>query len=89
MKRAVMLITVADRTAAAGKVQELLTRSGCEIKTRLGLHSTGQSTCCSGGSSCGNDGLIFLELAGDPKADSSLAKQLNKVKGVKAKLVTL
>ena len=36
--RVIMGIQVGDREQEAVKVQELLTKQGCIIKTRLGLH---------------------------------------------------
>lgn len=87
MKKTVMLLKVADRTAAAVKVQELLTKHGCSIRTRLGLHSTA-STCSGPVCSCSDEGLIFLELE-NAKAGQALAADLRKVKGVVSKLVTL
>jgi hypothetical protein len=44
-----------DRVNTASQVQELLTKYGCEINTRLGLHVACQDTCSK-------DGLILLEF---------------------------
>ena len=51
-------VLITDRQKEAGKVQALLTKFGCSIKTRLGLHEVTDNLCSS-------SGLIILELTGD------------------------
>ena len=58
MNRTVLLILIESRMQAAVKVQEVLTKFGCLIKTRLGLHDVGPNICAE-------TGLIFLELFGE------------------------
>lgn len=82
MKNTVMLILVDHRQEAAPMVQKILTGWGCFIKTRLGIHNGVLE-------SCSPTGLIFLELVGDEEKHGELARKLNLVKGVKAKLVTM
>lgn len=53
--RYIMGIQVGDREHEAIRVQELLTKHGCIIKTRLGLHEAGDSQCSS-------RGLIIIEF---------------------------
>lgn len=55
MKTIIMAIKIGNRNQAASDVQGLLTEYGCIIKTRLGLHSAGES--------CSSNGLIILELS--------------------------
>jgi len=52
-------INLRDRLHDTEKVQHILTKYGCIIKTRLGLHDTEEP---------GSEGLgfILLELTGDP-----------------------
>lgn len=57
MKTIIMAISVGNRIEAASEVQELLTKYGCIIKIRLGLHNTGDD--------CSRRGLIILELSAD------------------------
>lgn len=54
--RTIMGIQIGDREHEAIKVQELLTKYGCLIKTRLGLHETAVEGQCS------SKGLIILEF---------------------------
>ncbi len=82
MKRDVLLVLVNMRKEAATTVQKILTEWGCLVKTRLGLHEGVLEDCSE-------SGLIFLELAGEKEKHVELARKLNLVKGVQAKLVTL
>ncbi|MBN2259166.1 MAG: hypothetical protein JW702_01325 [Clostridiales bacterium] len=52
--RIIVGIKVSHRSDEAKQVQEILTKYGCIIKTRLGLHDAG--------SECSDEGLILLEL---------------------------
>jgi len=82
MERSVLLILIENRSAAAVKVQEILTRYGCFIKTRLGLHEVTPQVCSE-------TGLIFIELSGDKKEHLKFEEELQKLKGVSVKLVEL
>lgn len=62
-KLTILGIKIEDRMKEAGEVQKLLSRYGCSIKTRLGLHEVA-------GDYCSTSGLIILELAG-PAEDRS------------------
>lgn len=55
-------IQVGNRENEALKVQELLTKNGCIIKTRLGLHESSDAACST-------SGLIILEFLPDKEAD--------------------
>lgn len=82
MQRDVLLILVSSRKESANTVQKILTEWGCLIKTRLGLHEGVLEECSE-------SGLIFVELVGDKEKHAELARKLNLLKGVEAKLVTL
>lgn len=70
-------IQIQDRVAAAETVQDALTKNGCCIRTRLGLHEVGNT--------CAPAGLILLELAGDPKEWEKLESDLGALKGISVK----
>jgi hypothetical protein len=72
----VLGVMVANRSEAAIKVQEILTKFGCSIRTRLGLHELEMDHC----ESCG---LILLELMGDPQECIRLENELWAVEGTK------
>lgn len=79
----IMAIKISPRTSAAPKVQEILTRYGCIIHTRLGLHEATENTCST-------SGLILLNLM--PTAKEEIAKldaELNAIEDVTAKLLNL
>ena len=63
-------------------VQKILTGWGCFVKTRLGIHDGVLENCS-------DSGLIFLELTGEPEKHEEIARKLNLVKGVDARLVPL
>lgn len=61
MEKVIMGIQLDQRTKDAVTVQELLTKSGCYIKTRLGLNQNIISTTTDE-ESCGTKGLIIIEF---------------------------
>ncbi|WP_303868333.1 hypothetical protein [Acetobacterium wieringae] len=68
--RQIMGIQVGNRENEALKVQELLTKNGCIIKTRLGLHESSEEMCSI-------TGLIILEFLPNKEADiAELEKEL-------------
>jgi len=79
MGQKVVVIGVKHRREEADKLQKLLTEHGCEVKARLGLHEAG--TVCS------DEGLIILQLVPDDPLGESMVEELNKLDGIKAKLV--
>ncbi len=62
-------ILVTNRENESAKVQYILSKFGCIIKTRLGLHESSETGCIS----CG---LIILELTGDIAEMEKLEKEL-------------
>ena len=64
------------------KVQEVLTRNGCNIRFRLGLHDAGLE-------SCSNSGLILLQVCGAKTEVEQLQAELQQVPHVKVKLMSL
>lgn len=76
--RTIMGIEIQNREELAVEVQKRLTEHGCIIKTRLGLHETGNF--------CSPSGLIILEFGQDEKGEYDvLEKQLNEIDGVVAR----
>lgn len=75
-------IRVDNRIGNALKIQETLTKNGCIIKTRLGLHEVSET-------SCANDGLILLQPCGNKEEIEKLVADLNALDGVRAKLIDL
>lgn len=77
----VMSVLINHRSKKAVDVQDILTKYGCIIKMRLGLHETGDA--------CSEDGLIILQLEDDKSQIQALMKDLNSIEGVKAKNIEL
>ncbi len=71
-------VLITNREKEAGNVQRILTKFGCTIKTRLGLHEISNDLC----SPCG---LILLELLGDTSEMDKLEKELDQLSGVQLK----
>ncbi|HAR63895.1 MAG: hypothetical protein DKM50_11285 [Candidatus Margulisiibacteriota bacterium] len=82
MEKVILPFLLDKRSEEAVEVQKILTEYGCIIRTRLGLHDADESMCS-------DFGLIILELIGDRSQQESLHKKLNRVHGVKGKLVVL
>ncbi len=68
-------IQIIDRVKEAGKVQDVLTKFGCSIKTRLGLHEVSNDICST-------SGLLILELCGDQSEQDKLENVLNDIDGI-------
>lgn len=82
MKKIVILgLYITDRVIEAIKVQDVLTKFGCSIKTRLGLHEVQENFCSS-------NGLIILELTGNEEEMVKLEKELLKIEGLGVQKMT-
>lgn len=75
-------ILIGKRKDSAVKVQELLTKNGDMIKTRLGIH---HEPGCENPAS----GFVFLEVVGTEERIGKLCDDLNAIENVTAKNVTL
>jgi hypothetical protein len=71
-ERWIIGINVTDRVNEAEKVQAILTKFGCSIKTRLGLHEVTNNYCDEGV-------LILVELTGDLQECEKLENELRKI----------
>ena len=71
-------VHITDRVKDVADVQEILTKFGCTIKTRLGLHEVKDDFCA-------RNGLIILQLTGSIEEFVKLEKELLKIKGLEVK----
>ena len=78
----IMAVLQENRVETATKVQEVLTRNGCNIRFRLGLHDAGLE-------SCSNSGLILLQVCGAKTEVEQFQAELQQVPHVKVKLMSL
>ncbi len=68
-------VHITNRVKHVSSVQDLLTKYGCNIRTRLGLHHVSSDYCSP-------NGLMILEMAGDDKLCFELMDKLNTIEGV-------
>ncbi len=74
--RVILGIQIGDREHEALRVQELLTKHGCIIKTRLGLHESGEGLCSS-------KGLVLLEFLPNKEVEiEEMESELSKLESV-------
>ena len=78
----IMAILQENRVDTAVKVQDVLTKYGCNIRVRLGLHDAHVD-------SCSNSGIILLQLCGEQALTTQLEKELQAVPNVKVKYMNL
>jgi len=70
-------VLLKERQENAKDVQQVLTKHGCIIKTRLGVHTASEDACSP-------QGLIILEIIENPgKELSELESELSAFKNVK------
>lgn len=71
-----------NRVETAPKVQEILTRYGCNIRMRLGLHDAALGECS-------NTGLILLQICGEKNEIAEMERKLQDLPYVKVKTMSL
>lgn len=76
----IMAIKINGRIAKAPHVQEILTKYGCNIKTRVGFHETNEDQCSM-------DGILILQLFGDEDDIRTMFAELEKLDGVVPKMI--
>lgn len=76
-----VLVKLKTREEEAVKVQEVLTRHGCDISVRLGLHE-------QAGAACSPSGVIVLQVT-TAQAVKSLVRDLKALRGVEARSVSI
>jgi hypothetical protein len=82
METTIMAVTIDPRSAHAPQVQTVLTKHGCIIKTRLGLHEVSRD-------SCSEEGLIILHIHSSLDEIETLKNELLDIDGVKVKYMSL
>ncbi|HPD89592.1 MAG TPA: hypothetical protein PLU75_09010 [Oscillospiraceae bacterium] len=75
-------IRMDNRVGNSLSLQQALTRNGCKIKARLGLHEASEDVCA-------RDGLIVLQPCGEKEEVERLVRELNRLDGIIAKLIDL
>lgn len=78
----IMAIVQENREETALQVQEVLTKYGCYIRVRLGLHDAAVHECSG-------QGIILLQLCGADIPLDEFAGELQVIDGVKVKYMTI
>lgn len=78
MKKTIIGLQLQDRDKISKDLQSVLTKHGCVIKTRIGLHDIHENTCAP-------EGTILLDLHGSSEKISELEKGLSKIGGITIK----
>jgi len=73
----IMSILVKRRSKKAPELQTILTKYGCMIRVRLGLHELENI--------CNETGLILLVIAGDEEEIKKLESEINELDGITTK----
>jgi hypothetical protein len=71
-------VHITDRVEKVSDIQTILTKFGCTIKTRLGLHEVREGFCA-------RSGLIILELNGSREEFIKLENELLNIDGLEVK----
>ena len=74
-------IKLTNRVELSNDFQNIISKYGCAIKTRIGLHST-----CS--SVCANWGIVLLEII-DANVKNPLMQEVSKLEDVKVQSMSL
>jgi hypothetical protein len=77
-KHIIVGVHITERVQHASQVQEILTKFGCSIRTRLGLHEADAKICSP-------NGLILLELVDDESVLAEMTASLQAIGGVEVK----
>ena len=73
-------LKVKNRVSNATEVQNVLTKFGCSIKARIGLHDAGEEFCSP-------DGLMVLQVCGEKTEIENMVAALQDIPGVSAQLM--
>jgi hypothetical protein len=80
-KTTVLGVLLGKRVDTAPKFQELITKYGCIINTRIGLHHVAEKACPMGG-------VILLDLIGEDHAMQALEKDLKELPDIQIQKMT-
>ena len=78
----IVAVKLSQRSEFAPKFQEILSKYGCNIKTRIGLHDATTTTCSP-------DGIILLDVIGNNNEVNSLINELTEIKELIVKTIEI
>lgn len=74
-------VKLIQRTLSSLKFQEILTKYGCNIKTRIGLHHVTDNVCSS-------EGVILIEAIGEQSIINDFEEELKLLDEVELQKMT-
>lgn len=75
-------VKVNHRMEYATKFQEILSKFGCNIRTRIGIHETSDNICSS-------DGVIILDVIGEINVINLLIAELSSIPELVVKTIEI
>jgi len=73
-KTTILGVLLRKRTIASTEFQAILSKYGCSIKTRIGLHQASDNVCSP-------DGVILLDIIGEDSELNALEAELRAIDG--------
>jgi len=73
-KTTILGVFLRKRTVTAAAFQEILSKYGCSIKTRIGIHTANENVCSP-------DGVILLDIIGEESELAALESELKAIDG--------
>ena len=67
-------VLLRKRTITSPEFQAVISKHGCIIKTRIGVHNTSEGVCLP-------EGVILLDLIGTPEEKQALENDLRNIDG--------
>lgn len=71
----IIALYIRDRIKEAGKLQTALSKHGCILASRIGLHEVSEDKCS-------RNGIILLQLTGNENDLSNFEADINAIGGV-------
>ncbi len=80
MKITIIGLLILDRVKEAGRTQKVLSKYGCLIKSRLGLHEVTEAVCS-------RRGIMLLDVNTNHENYASFCKELYEIGGLQVKMM--
>lgn len=80
-KISILGVLLTSRNNTASKFQEVITKHGCKIKTRIGLHNVSDGVCSP-------NGIILLEVLGEDTDVNELEQDILAIEGAQVQKMT-
>lgn len=78
MKITIIGLLILDRVKEAGRTQKVLSKYGCLVKNRLGLHEVTEAVCS-------RRGIMLLDVNSSHKHYDLFCEELEKIGGLQVK----